>query len=140
MPDDECQSKPGYVTSRNESPLILSNQIFATVGNEQKIQYLVDNFGIPRSKIFASRNASFVSGVMRETEGKGVDIVLNSLFGALLHESWKCVAKFGKMIEIGKRDFMGHGRLNMETFAANRTFIGVDLLQLLLESPERFQR
>jgi NADPH:quinone reductase-like Zn-dependent oxidoreductase len=118
----------------------LSNQIFATVGNEQKVQYLVDNFGIPRSNIFASRDASFVTGVMRETEGKGVDIVLNSLSGALLHESWKCVAKFGKMIEIGKRDFMGHGRLNMETFAANRTFIGVDLLQLLLESPDRFQR
>jgi NADPH:quinone reductase-like Zn-dependent oxidoreductase len=48
----------------------------------------------------------FVPGVMRETEGKGVDIVLNSLSGALLCESWKCVAKFGKMIEIGKRDFM----------------------------------
>ncbi|GFF29324.1 lovastatin nonaketide synthase [Aspergillus udagawae] len=119
---------------------MMNAKIFATVGNEQKVQYLVDNFDIPRSNIFASRDASFVSGVMRETEGKGVDIVLNSLSGALLHESWKCVAKFGKMIEIGKRDFMGHGRLDMETFAANRTFIGVDLLQLLLESPDRFQR
>ena len=115
-------------------------QIYATVGNEQKVQYLMETFGIPRSNIFHSRDASFASDVMRETDGKGVDLVLNSLSGALLHESWNCVAKFGKMIEIGKRDFMGCGQLCMETFASNWSFFGVDLLQLLLESPQRFQR
>jgi NADPH:quinone reductase-like Zn-dependent oxidoreductase len=81
-----------------------------------------------------------VAEIMAATEGQGVDLVLNSLAGELLHASWSCVAKFGKMVEIGKRDFMGHGMMKMEPFGANRTFIGVDLLQLALESPARFQR
>lgn len=77
---------------------------------------------------------------MRETAGKGVDIVLNSLSGELLHVSWECVAKFGKMIEIGKRDFLGQGMLRMDKFSSNRAFFGVDLLQMFQECPEKFQR
>jgi NADPH:quinone reductase-like Zn-dependent oxidoreductase len=67
---------------------------------------------------------------MSATQGRGVDVVLNSLAGELLHASWKCVAEFGKMIEIGKRDFLEHGTLDMEAFGGNRAFFGVDLIRL----------
>lgn len=67
---------------------------------------------------------------MRETKGEGVDLVLNSLGGPLLHASWQCVAQFGKMIELGKRDFIEHGMLRMDLFGGNRSFIGVDLFEL----------
>jgi NADPH:quinone reductase-like Zn-dependent oxidoreductase len=77
---------------------------------------------------------------MRQTGGKGVDVVLNSLSGELLHASWQCVAKFGKMLEIGKRDFIGHGMLSMDIFESNRSFFGVDLAQLAVEKPEACHR
>lgn len=67
---------------------------------------------------------------MKATNGRGVDIVLNSLAGELLHASWECVAQFGKMIELGKRDFLTNGMLSLNPFAGNRAFFGVDLLQL----------
>lgn len=73
---------------------------------------------------------------MRETNGRGIDIVLNSLSGELLHTSWKCVAEYGKMLEIGKRDFNGRGMLSMELFEANRAFFGIDLARLGVERPE----
>jgi NADPH:quinone reductase-like Zn-dependent oxidoreductase len=92
-------------------------------------------FDIPRNRIFYSRNTSFLPEVMRETGGKGVDIVLNSLFGELLHASWKCVAEFGKMVEIGKRDFIGFGKLNMDLFETNRSFCGIDLAQVYSDRP-----
>lgn len=41
---------------------------------------------------------------MQATENKGVDVVLNSLAGQRLFESWRCVAPFGRFVEIGKRD------------------------------------
>ncbi|KAE8310676.1 hypothetical protein BDV41DRAFT_590299 [Aspergillus transmontanensis] len=105
-------------------------EIYATVGSEQKVKYIVDTFGISRDRIFNSRDSSFEHNVLRMTEGRGVDLVLNSLAGELLHASWRCVAKFGKMIEIGKRDFIGRGMLSMDVFAGNRAFFGVDLLEL----------
>ena len=70
---------------------------------------------------------------MRETKGRGVDLVLNSLSGELLHESWKCVAAYGAMLELGKRDIMGSGRLNMALFEGNRSYHGIDLSQYGLE-------
>ena len=73
---------------------------------------------------------------MARTKGRGVDAVLNSLSGELLHASWRCVAPFGKMLEIGKRDFIGRGMLEMDIFEANRSFFGIDLAQLAVERPE----
>lgn len=114
--------------------------MFVTVGNEEKVQYLMDTFGIPRHRIFNSRNISFLSDLMRETEGRGVDVVLNSLSGELLHASWQCVAEFGCMIEIGKRDLRGRAQLSMDLFEANRTFVGVDLAQIAAKKPHVCRR
>jgi NADPH:quinone reductase-like Zn-dependent oxidoreductase len=88
----------------------------------------MNTFGIPREHILNSRNMSFLPAVKALTNGRGVDLVLNSLSGELLHASWKCVAEFGKMLEIGKRDFIGKAQLNMDLFEANRSFHGIDLV------------
>jgi NADPH:quinone reductase-like Zn-dependent oxidoreductase len=76
---------------------------------------------------------------MDQTCHQGVDVVLNSLAGELLHTSWRCVARFGKMIELGKRDMLGHAKLDMVFFAGNRSFIGVDIMQIL-EMPDKLRR
>ncbi|RAL08735.1 fatty acid synthase S-acetyltransferase [Aspergillus homomorphus CBS 101889] len=117
----------------------LGAKIYATVGNEEKVQYLVDHFGLEKTHIFHSRDESFVADLMRETSGRGVDVVLNSLAGKLLHASWRCVAPFGKMIELGKRDFLMNGVLDMAPFLENRSFIAVDLLQVLKEDPDTWE-
>ncbi|PYH85777.1 NAD(P)-binding protein [Aspergillus uvarum CBS 121591] len=65
--------------------------------------------------------------VMEATNGRGVDVVLNSLPGDLLYASWTCVAEFGVMVEIGIRDFRRKAKLSMELFEANRTFAGLEL-------------
>ncbi|KAF9631021.1 hypothetical protein BFW01_g1895 [Lasiodiplodia theobromae] len=119
---------------------MIGAEIFVTVGNEEKARYLRETFGISQDRIFNSRDASFLGGVLAATGGRGVDLVLNSLSGELLHASWKCVAEFGKMLEIGKRDFVGHGMLNMDLFEANRTFVGIDLAQLAVERPQVCRR
>ncbi|KAJ5644819.1 polyketide synthase [Penicillium longicatenatum] len=105
-------------------------EIYTTVGNEEKVKYLMETFGLPRNRIFNSRNTSFVEDVMRETNGEGVDLALNSLSGELLHATWQCIAPFGKMVEIGKRDLVGSGKLDMSTFLENRSYCCVDLDQI----------
>ncbi|KNG83279.1 putative polyketide synthase [Aspergillus nomiae NRRL 13137] len=106
-------------------------KIYATVSTEEKAQYLLETFGIPRNNIFDSRSSSFYADLMRETNGRGVDVVLNSLAGKLLHVSWDCVAEFGQMVELGKRDILTHGTLSMSPFSENRSFIAIDLMGVL---------
>ncbi|PHH74536.1 hypothetical protein CDD82_4894 [Ophiocordyceps australis] len=112
-------------------------EIYCTVSTQKKASYLVKNHGIQPSHIFQSRDSSFLGDIMRATNNRGVDAVLNSLSGHLLDASWKCVAKFGTLIEIGKRDFRRRAKLAMEVFEDNRTFVGLDVSQLCQAQPEK---
>lgn len=111
--------------------------IYCTVGSQAKVDFLTKELGVPRERIFESHDDSFVTDVIRCTDGKGVDVVLNSLSGELLHASWKCVAEFGCMVDIGKRDFLGRGRLAMNPFVGNRAFFGADLATMMAKAKWR---
>lgn len=115
-------------------------EIYCTVGNNEKVEYLMKEYGIPQDRIFNSRDSSFYPSVMAATHGRGVDIVLNSLSGELLHASWRSVAEFGTMVEIGRRDFVGQGKLALEIFESNRSFVGFDLLQIVNDRPDMIDR
>ncbi|KAI0594688.1 polyketide synthase PksD [Biscogniauxia sp. FL1348] len=106
---------------------LVGAEVFATVGYDYKKQLLVDAYGIPEDHILYSRNTSFAKGVMRLTDGYGVDVVLNSLVGESLRVSWECMAPYGRFVEIGKADIKSNAALPMACFAKNVSFAGVDL-------------
>lgn len=114
--------------------------IYVTVGSKRKREFITETFGIPDSNIFSSRNASFSSDIMERTGGKGVDVVLNSLAGSLLQESFNCLSEFGRFVELGKRDFEQNSQLDMGTFRRNTTFYSVDLLAWEARRPEVVSR
>ncbi|KAH7110764.1 hypothetical protein EDB81DRAFT_831591 [Dactylonectria macrodidyma] len=114
---------------------MMGGEIFATVGSEKKRQHLIANYDIPADHIFNSRDSSFLEGVMQQTAGNGVDLVLNSLPGELLHASWRCVARSGTLLELGKRDLAGYGKLDLSRFLNNRSYCGVDVAYLLRNKP-----
>ncbi|KAM5465923.1 Type I Iterative PKS [Microsporum audouinii] len=105
-------------------------KIFATVGSPEKRRFLMDTYQIPASQIFSSRDPSFARGVKAATGGKGVDIVLNSLAGELLDETWHCLAPYGRFVEIGKKDIQSNKQLEMRPFQDAVTFASFDLVQL----------
>ncbi|KAF1988946.1 hypothetical protein K402DRAFT_461387 [Aulographum hederae CBS 113979] len=111
-------------------------EIFTTVGTQEKKQFLIDQYEIPEDRIFSSRDASFARCIIRETNGRGVDVVMNSLSGELLRVTWNCIASFGRFVELGKRDFAVNSRLEMAPFARNVSYLAVDLVTLLEEKPE----
>ncbi|KAI0509538.1 hypothetical protein F5B22DRAFT_658101 [Xylaria bambusicola] len=105
-------------------------EIFATVGHEQKKQLLMNTFAIPDNHIFYSRDTSFAAGIMRVTNGYGVDVVLNSLSGDKLQATWSCIAPYGRFIEIGKMDIKNNASLPMAYFAKNVSFSAIDLYHI----------
>ncbi|KAI1128976.1 hypothetical protein F5Y10DRAFT_239255 [Nemania abortiva] len=115
-------------------------EIFATVGFDEKKKLLMEKFNIPADHIFYSRNTSFAQGIMRVTNGYGVDVVLNSLSGDGLRASWECIAPYGRFIEIGKADIIANSSLPMSCFAKNVTFSAVDLVHLSQSDEELIAR
>jgi NADPH:quinone reductase-like Zn-dependent oxidoreductase len=119
---------------------MLKAKIYATVSSEEKRKFLIEDLGIPSENIFDSRSTTFAGEVMSKTGGKGVDVALNSLSGELLHATWSCIAKWGTMVEIGKRDLLGSAKLDMKPFSDNRNYCCVDIDQMAKERPRLIER
>lgn len=79
-------------------------EILATVSSEAEKKFLVEHYNIPEDHIFSNKDTGFVQGVKRITNGLGAQVVLNSLTGELLRQTWHCIAPFGRFIELGMKD------------------------------------
>lgn len=110
--------------------------VYATVGSVEKRNLLIEKYNVNPDHIFNSRDASFVHGVKRMTNGKGVNCIINSLSGELLRQSWYCLATFGTFVEIGLRDITGNTRLDMKPFMQNTTFTFFNLLLVMEHLPD----
>ncbi|KAJ4415838.1 Type I Iterative PKS [Gnomoniopsis sp. IMI 355080] len=108
----------------------LGAEVYATVSSREKRKLLMDEYGIPDDHILSSRDLSFAAGIMRMTNGKGVDVIVNSLAGEALRASFNCIAMFGRFVEIGKRDIMANGKMDMLPFNRCATFTAVDLVKM----------
>lgn len=72
---------------------------------------------------------------MRQTKGRGVDLVLNSLAEEKLLASVRCVAKGGHFVEIGKFDLSQDNPLPLKCFARGVSHHGVMLDALFVQPP-----
>ncbi|EED16635.1 polyketide synthase, putative [Talaromyces stipitatus ATCC 10500] len=105
-------------------------EVFTTVSTEEKRQHIVENYGISADHIFSSRTLDFDTLIMEATNGRGVDVVLNSLAGEALRRSLDCVAPLGRFVELGKKDIYANGRLHMKALKKSIAFFSVDILTL----------
>ena len=74
-------------------------EIFATAGNPDKRE-LLKRMGV--AHVLDSRSLEFASEVMTRTQGRGVDVVLNSLAGEFIDQSVAVLGRGGRFVEIGK--------------------------------------
>lgn len=102
-------------------------RVLVTVGSPEKKELLIHQYGIHPDHIFSSRHTAFSQEILQKTGGRGVNVVLNSLSGRALTESWRCLAPLGRFIEIGKRDINSFNSLPMEPFQRNVSFCSVDI-------------
>ncbi|MGH3583316.1 MAG: SDR family NAD(P)-dependent oxidoreductase, partial [Mycobacterium sp.] len=109
-------------------------EIFATAGSEHRRQLLRD-MGIEH--VYDSRSLDFADRIRLDTEGYGVDVVLNSVTGTAQRAGLELLAIGGRFIEIGKRDIYRDTRLGLFPFRHNLAFYAVDLALLSYSQPDR---
>lgn len=110
-------------------------EVYVTVGSEKKKMFLMERYGIPEDHIFSSRNTLFAKGIMRMTNNRGVDVVLNSLAGEALLASWNIIAAYGRFIEMGRKDIAENNNLPMRPFTRGATFMALEISTLAKDDP-----
>ncbi|MET9968463.1 SDR family NAD(P)-dependent oxidoreductase, partial [Streptomyces sp. NPDC006356] len=104
--------------------------VIATAGTETK-RNLLRSLGARH--VLDSRSLDFVPRVLELTEGRGVDIVVNSLSGEAITHGLDLLRPNGRFVELGKRDIFLNNTLPMRPFDRSLTFIGFNLDHVLLD-------
>lgn len=110
-------------------------RVYATAGSAQK-RLLLERMGVRAT--FSSREADFVDDLMRETDGQGVDVVINSLTGDFIPASLDALSANGRFVEIGRAEIWSD-----EQVAARRSdveYTAVDLSADMLAPGEDMNR
>ena len=118
---------------------LLQADIYITVGCEERRSLLKSTHGILEEMILSSRNNSFAQDFERMTQGRGVDVILNSLSGEGFKSSWECISPFGRFVEVGKQAIESNGNLPLAHFARNASFAAVDLAGINRKRPKLLQ-
>ena len=86
--------------------LAMECQLYITCGSTAKREFLIKEFSpkLSDKNFWTSRDTTFEEFVKRNTNGRGVDLVLNSLSEDKLQASLRCLATSGRFLEIGKYD------------------------------------
>ncbi len=111
-------------------------EIYATVSSPEKRAY-IESIGVKPENIMNSRTLEFAGQLMEKTNGKGVDVVLNSLSGEAIFKSIRCLSAYGRFVEIGKTDIYRNSKLGLQPFGNNLTYFGVDV-DRLFEQKQQF--
>ncbi|SAK56568.1 beta-ketoacyl synthase [Caballeronia hypogeia] len=112
-------------------------EIYATAGSEEKRDFL-RLMGVQH--IYDSRSLDFADQILADTDGRGVDVVLNSLAGEAINRNLRVLKPFGRFLELGKRDFYENTRIGLRPFRNNISYFGIDADQLMSERPELTRR
>ena len=93
--------------------------VIGTAGSESKRAHL--SLGVHHA--LDSRTLDFAESVLNLTDGRGVDLVLNSLAGDFIDAGVNCLAPDGCFLEIGKRDIWSAERFHSyaQTLAITRS-------------------
>jgi phthiocerol/phenolphthiocerol synthesis type-I polyketide synthase C len=115
----------------------LGAEIFATAGTEEKRDFV---HLLGADHVFDSRSLAFADEVLEATGGVGVDVILNSLAGDAIPRNLRLLRPFGRMLELGKRDFYENSQVGLRPFRNNISYFGIDADQLLAQRPDTARR
>ena len=88
-------------------------QVIATAGSETKLE-LVRELGADVTINY--RTEDFVPAVLEATDGRGVDVVWESIGGEVFTRNLDCMAEGGRMVSFGSNSFTGMGQINFLPF------------------------
>ena len=111
----------------------LGAEVFATAGSPDKREFLR---AVGVRYVCDSRSLEFADEIMQWTDGRGVDVVLNSLAGEAIAKGISVLAPYGRFIEIGKYDIYANNKLALRPFCKNVSFITADVDRLMRERPD----
>lgn len=110
-------------------------KFYATVSSASESQFLNEAYGIPQGDIFSNNDLSFCKGIMRCTNGAGVDVIFNTLKGERQRESLSCLSAFGQFVNASGEVFQPHSMSAPSSVLQGTSIFNIDIDLLIRHRP-----
>ncbi|MEK4290402.1 beta-ketoacyl synthase N-terminal-like domain-containing protein [Paenibacillus sp. FSL P4-0502] len=109
-------------------------EIYASASNEAKLDRL-RNMGVDHVINHVEQNV--VHSVLEQTNGHGVDVVINTTAGEAIQQGLNILAPEGRYVEIAVFGLQTSGGLNLSHLVDNQSFFSFNVKKFLTNHPER---
>ena len=107
-------------------------EIYTTAGSDGKRSKLIE---MGARGAYNSHDHGWYDELMADTDGEGVDVVINSLAGRHIRLCLKSLRPGGWHCEIGKIDVYADSNLGMRVIRKNLRFVTIDMDRMMLDDP-----
>ena len=114
---------------------MVGSRIYATVATTEERDLLVSEYKISEENIFSSRDLTFAKGIMRCTNGNGVNVIFNTLSGEALQASLTCLASYGAFVDVTRKDAQTNITVDLASFPRNVSIHKIDILSMAESRP-----
>ena len=115
--------------------LLLGATVFTTIRLESEKEVLIDLYNIPAEHIFFDRNKDLTKVIKCHTEGRGVDVILNSQLGEDQDAPWESIAPAGRILEISEYGAIINYQVPMCALQHNVTLACINMPVTMKEGP-----
>ncbi|MDQ1145972.1 NADPH2:quinone reductase [Bacillus sp. SORGH_AS 510] len=116
--------------------LLGAGTIIGTVGDESKVSVALK---AGADHVICNKNDDFSRVVNELTDGKGVDIVLDSVAGEVTGQSLTCLAPYGRLVQFGNSSGLAGNFKTSDLHASCRSVLGFSLGTTRKKRPESLQ-
>lgn len=103
--------------------------VYATAGSDAKLKYLA---GMGVKHLINYSTHDFKQEIVRMTENKGVDIVINTLSGDAIQKGMDILAPGGRYVELAMTGLKNSSKLDFSKFIHNQMFVSIDLRRVMM--------
>lgn len=107
--------------------------VYATAGSDAKLEYLA---GMGVKHLINYSTHDFKQEILRMTENKGVDIVINTLSGEAIQKGMDILAPGGRYVELAMTGLKNSAKLDLSKFTHNQMFVSIDLRRVMLSDAD----
>ena len=135
------ESPDGIDQAAAEIALHLGAQVFILTNSSERRAFMTEQLHIDETHILPVDNVELSKNLMRLTKGKGIDVIIGYSQGETMRQSWHCIAKFGRFVNLHTSGGPANTtELDMRPFDRSATFSSVDVMTLLSCYPQEVSR
>jgi NADPH:quinone reductase-like Zn-dependent oxidoreductase len=116
---------------------------YVVVETDEESAYLQERLGLDEKQIIRGSHGSVSARLAKLTGDHGADVVFSagsSVDPSAAREAWRCIARFGRFVDAGRKDVLGRGAIDVVPVARSASYLPFDLLDVYEVRPDVLSR